>query len=54
MMAKWEPIKQAKSWAGPGNKARSKLVQAVYRERVELSELSGGDLIILSGSMNKI
>ena len=34
MMAKWESIKQGKSWAGLGNEARSKLVQAVYRERV--------------------
>ena len=33
MMAKWESVKQGKSWAGPGNEARSKLVQAVCRER---------------------
>ena len=32
MMAKWELIKQVKSWVGPGNEARLKLVQAVCRK----------------------
>ena len=31
MMVKWEFIKQVKSWVGLGNKARSKLFQAVCR-----------------------
>ena len=38
-MAKWESIKQVKSWAGAGNEARLKMFCFPLLENVELLEV---------------